>query len=289
MLRSTRSLWLEDDTMDAPLSPSLDQEPSPPGTLLWIGPTGHREFTQAYRFCRDHAAQLAVRRDLAEAIRRPAGYVRRIVMARPTRQPPRRGLWERFSARYENVPMLALCGSLCDGEARTGTPWPVDCSLRFSRWSERLPQWLIPCGARPQREDPIAALLVISDRFEMAEPYLHWGGACGLLTAWHRRFLPALHGRFDTVLWDDSAAAPAVAATWQARLGAADGGTRPLAETQWQTRQRFRQRHLWLALQPSSEAIAQAHAGGVCRVLTKPARLEAIFSVPQADRLSAVA
>src|SRR5690606_8722786 len=115
----------------------------------------------------------------------------------------------------------------------------------------------------------------------MAEPYLHWGGACGLLTAWHRRFLPALHGRFDTVLWDDSAAAPAVAATWQARLGSADGGTRPFNET--------RQRHLWLALQPSSEAIAQAHAGGVCRVLTKPARLEAIFSVPQADRLSAVA
>ncbi len=251
--------------MDAPLR----QMPEP-GTLLWIGPTAHREFAAAYRFCCQQVAQIAVRKNLAEALRRPAGYVQRIVIARPTRQLPRRALREGFSARWGNIPTVALCGSLCDGEGRTGTPWPAGGTLRFSRWSELLPGWLSPCGVQTRPNEPNSSLLVISDRFEMAEPYLHWAGELGLLTGWHRRFLPALHSRFDTVLWDDSAAAPAVAAAWRSRLGT------PMVSTHASPRH-LHPRHLWLALQPSSEAINEAHAGGVCRVLTKPTRLDAIL------------
>jgi len=269
--------------MDAPLSQTLDQGSPQPGTLLWIGPTGHREFAEAYRFCRQQVGQMAVRKHLAEAACRPAGYVQRIVIARPSRQPPRAAVWERFSARYSNIPMTALCGSVCDGEPRTGTPWPVGCSLRFSRWAELLPHWLSPCGVRSQPCDPSSALLVISDRFEMAEPLLDWAGGLGLVTGWHRRFLPALHGCFDTVLWDDSAAAPAVAATWAARLGT------PTDSNSRRPPRPVRQRHLWLALQPSSEAIQQACAGGICRVLSKPARLEAVLSIAPAGRLSSAA
>lgn len=272
--------------MEAPLFQPPEHEESQPGTLLWIGPTRHCEFAKAYRFCREQAAQLAVRKHLAEALDRPAGYVQRIVMARPNRQLPRRRLWEQFNARYANVPTVALCGSLCDGESRTGTPWPVGCNLRFSRWSEILPSWLSPCGVRSRSSSPATSLLVISDRFEMAEPYLLWGNHCGLVTSWHRRFLPALHGRFDTVLWDDSAAAPAAAATWQIRLGPPLACLRTAGDPTRAVRpRRHQQRHVWLALQPSSEAIAEAHAGGICRVLTKPARLEAILDLPQVNRL----
>jgi len=269
--------------MEVPLPPEEEREHSQPGTLMWIGPTGGCEFADAFRFCRQRVAQLAVRRHLAEALRRPAGYVARIVIARPTRQTPPAAVWERFQSRYGQIPTLALCGSLCDGEGRTGTPWPAGGTLRFSRWSETLPQWLSPCGVPAQPVATGTSLLVISDRFEMAEPLLDWAGDLGLFTGWHRRFVPALHGRYDTVLWDDSAAAPATAATWAARLGTSiDGAESPLGR-------QLRQRHLWLALQPSSAAIAQAHAGGVSNVLTKPAKLEAILSVPGALRLRSAA
>lgn len=251
------------------------RESSEPGTLLWIGPTSHPEFAAALRFCRDHVAQIAVRKSLSEAIRRPAGYVCRIIFARPTRQTPRREAWEAFTTRYDQVPALVLYSSLCDGEGRTGTPWPVDDSIRFSRWGERLPVWLAPCGVGPAAAEPASSLLVISDRYEMAEPYLDWAGGLRLTTAWQRRFIPALHRGFDTVLWDDSSAPPATALDWRQRLGeqANHGGDSPSGETAG------RRRHLWLTLQPSIDAIDQAIAGGVTRVLTKPVSAEAILQV----------
>ncbi len=263
----------------------LQIESSQPGTLLWIGPTAHDEFADAYRYCRNHVAQIAVRKSLREALLRPAGYVRRVIFARPTRQTPRRAVWDRFIARYDQASSLALCSSLCDGEARTGTPWPADGSIRFSRWGECLPGWLSPCGARDKRVQQPSSLLVISDRFEMAEPYLQWASGIQLTAHWQRRFIPALHGGFDTVLWDDSAACPADARTWQLRLGersdppAALSPKGAAALGPSSSADKPQPRHLWIALHPSIDAIHQAHGGGIASVLTKPVRIDSIFSI----------
>lgn len=263
------------------ISSGAAASPAAPATLLWIGPTGHREFAAAYRYCRDHVGQIAVRRGLGEAIRRPAGYTGRIIFARPTRQVPSPRLWHAFARCYPEVASLALCGSLCDGEGRTGEPWPGGEKLRFSRWWERLPTWLEPCGV-PARGDTAraggdtaraggvsgdtargsGALWVLCDRFEMAEPFLQWAERQGWYGGWHRRFLPAVHRGGGTVLWDDSVARPAAAAAWRERLSPSTGSYR----------------HLWLALQPSAAEIDAALQGGVRRVLSKPATLAAIVA-----------
>jgi hypothetical protein len=251
---------------------SLQHEEVEPGTLLWIGPTAHPEFIDAFRFCSSSVAQLAVRKNLHQAIARPAGYVRRMIVARPTRQTPQRPIWDRFSAHYGHVPAIALCSTLCDGEGRTGTPWPASTAVRFSRWNEVLPAWLAPCGVRAPATSTKSSVLVVTDRFEMAEPYLLWADATGVTSCWHRSFMPGLHRSFGTVLWDDSSARPAAAETWRERLN-----EHPLS-----------QRHLWLALQPSIEAIEQAIAGGIAAVLTKPVTTDAIFQVfhsPSAGRV----
>jgi hypothetical protein len=257
-----------------------------PGTLLWIGPTAHAEFADAYRYCRDQAGQIAVRRGLRAALLRPAGYVRLIVFVRATRQMPRRELWQQFSERYRAAATVALASSLCDGEGRTGTPWPADHAVRFSRWQEVLPTYLSPDNSHVgvSRRDEVSrcaehsrpsSMLVITDRFEIAEPYLQWARGTAVTALWQRRFIPAMHRGLDTVLWDDSAAPAVSAALWQERLGR--GEHRPGADTLVGGGSVGRtQHHLWLALQPSINEIHEALQGGMTRVLSKPVRMESI-------------
>ncbi|HBJ36450.1 MAG TPA: hypothetical protein DDZ51_17210 [Planctomycetaceae bacterium] len=226
----------------------------------------------AFKFCSQIAAQLAVRRDAAEAVRRPAGFVRRILFARPTRHVPKPSMIDRLVATYSGADSIAICGQLCDGESRTGTPWPMGDRMRFSRWTERLPRWLEPCigGTKPRRDpaqgSKVQSLLVIADRFDTAQPLLLWADSVGVFAAWHPRFVPALHGRFKTILWDDSAAMATSANHWQQRLSeACQNGKSP--------------EHIWMSLQPSIDEIEQAKRGGISHVLTKPVMIDAILPI----------
>jgi hypothetical protein len=118
------------------------------------------------------------------------------------------------------------------------------------------------------------SLLVICDRFEMAEPWLVLADRLFAHSTWHRRYVPALHHRFDTVLWDDSAAPPVAADGWRSRLCGSECG-------EWRERRRGNvlPRHLWMAFQPSVESAAAARAGGISVVLTKPVLVEHLFAV----------
>ena len=71
-----------------------------PGTLVWVGTTTHPEFLGAFRFCQDHAAQLAVRRDEDALLARPAGFVQRILFARLDRRPLAPRLQQELLQRY---------------------------------------------------------------------------------------------------------------------------------------------------------------------------------------------
>jgi hypothetical protein len=256
---------------------------SQPGTLLWVGPTAHPEFVDAFRYCRSSVAQIAVRRNESEAIRRPAGFVRRIIFARPTRRPLRRAVCEAFQALYRDARGLAIGGSLCDGELRTGSAWPLGDSIRFSRWSQALPKWLTPCrtpcpaetsGKSTELTLAGKSLLVVADRFEMAEPWLGLAESLFAHCAWHRRYVAVLHHRFDTILWDDSASPPAATDGWRQRLGGQGTDARYPASGG-----NVRQRHLWMAFQPSVESAAAATAGGVSVVLTKPVLVDHFLTV----------
>lgn len=251
----------------------------PPDTLLWIGTTRHPEFRAAFRFCRDSVGQIAVRANLRAAFRRPAGHVRRIIFALPDRSLPRAALWAEFLATQSNASceVLAIGGSLCDGRGRSGEPWPGGPMLRFSRWEEILPRWLAPCGVQPSAVVSPRSLLVLCDRFEAAEPWLAAAQRQGIAVAWHRHFVPVLHAGYQRVLWDDSVAPPTSAAAWKLRLCAEDGSPRVASSRE----------DLWLALQPNSEEIRQALAGGITRVFTKPVAIESIWPAPERALCSA--
>lgn len=248
----------------------------PPGTLLWIGPTRHPEFRAAFRFCRERVGQIAVRANLRASLRRPAGHVRRVLFALPDRSVPPADLWAEFLVAQvtEGCELLALGGGLRDGGGRSGVPWPGGRVLRFSRWEEVLPRWLEPCGVRPREVASPRGLLVLCDRFETAEPWLLAAQRQDVAVAWHRRFIPVLHAGFNLVLWDDSVAPPASEEEWKRRRCAERSPRLP------STRQ-----DVWLSLQPTSDDIRQALAGGLTRVLTKPVAIDSVF--PADGRLNA--
>ena len=88
-----------------------------PGTLMWIGNRDRQEFSQAYDQCENSVSQLAHRRDLADAIRRPAAMVQRIIMTRTTRQPLDQDLVRQLTRAYPVASAIELLGPLCVGEA----------------------------------------------------------------------------------------------------------------------------------------------------------------------------
>lgn len=237
----------------------------PPATLLWIGPRRHRELLDCWRFCCQHAGQIAWRPSIAAALRRPAGHVRRILLARLVRAQPPPRLWHRLLQQYtapqQDTAILALLGSLCDGGARSEPPWPCP-SIRFSRWQEVLPQWLQPCGADVAPIIPPRSLLVLADRFDTAEPLLDAADHAGIVATWQRRYLPSLHRGFEMVLWDDS--------VWTQSALNRSTTPRPAPMV-------GNGRHVWLVLQPSAEAIQRSRQAGFDSVWSKPLRIDQLL------------
>lgn len=235
-----------------------------PGTLVWIGYPLQREFIDAFRFCREHAAQVAIRRSLRELVDRPAGSVQRIIIARSDRRPLPTRLLAALAGRYGDAQWLALTSAICDGETRSDEPWPVPLRrLRFSRWSERLPEWFGPCGNTAPSATQRGTLVVICDRYEMAEPYLEIAASQGRTSLWKRQLNRSSTRHVGSVLWDDSVATPTTTEQWRWRL---DGSQRASVQ------------HIWLVTQPHAAEIRAAIAGGISKVLTKPVAIDALFA-----------
>jgi hypothetical protein len=232
-----------------------------PGTLVWVGPKMHPEFVEAFRYCQANTGQLAIRGSLAELIGRPAGFVKRIIIARLDRRPMPSLLTTRILSHYGDAELLTLASGLCDGEARTGTPWTPIRSIRFSRWKEVLPQWLKPCGCRYEPEAAWSSVLILTDRYETAEPLLDYAAMRGRTAVWKRKPSHASIRNFDRVWWDESVASAASADIWRQRLTGATG----------------RIAHTWLATQPHADEIGDAIHGGISEVITKPATLASLF------------
>lgn len=257
---------------------SVTESMREPGTLVWVGPKTHPEFIEAFRYCQANAGQLAVRTSLAELVRRPAGFVKRIIITRLDRRPMPSLLTTKILSHYVDAELLTLASSLCDGEARSGTPWTPIRSIRFSRWRERLPQWLEPCGCRAEKQAAWSSVLILTDRYESAEPLLDYAAMRGRTAVWKRKPSHASIRNFDRVWWDESVAGAASADIWRQRLtgttaatqsGVGAGAAGPSASGGMN--------HTWLVTQPHADEIGDAIRGGVSEVITKPAKLASLF------------
>jgi hypothetical protein len=233
-----------------------------PGTLIWVGPKTHPEFKDAFQFCLANSAQLAVRNHLQELAARPAGFVKRVLIVRPDRRPAPACLLNPIVPLYRNAEFLTLSSSLCDGEMRSGKPWDGISNLRFSRWQEKLPDWLEPCGVKKATSRISTSMLLLADRYETAEPYLDYAASLGRTILWKRTSNSLAVRNVDHVIWDESVVSAAAEATWRHRLA---GVSSPAT------------RHTWLVTQAHSHEIQAAIAAGVSAVQTKPTTMNSLF------------
>ncbi len=235
-----------------------------PGTLVWIGSRDHPEFADAYRFCVEHAAQLAVRQNPQSFAARPAGYVKRILFAQPDRRPIANQTFQSIRLRYPAAKFLVLASALCDGQSRTGGSWPDVRTLRFSRWQEVLPSWLSECGHEVTGRRPGGSVVVLCDRYEFAEPLLDYGAAIGRTMIWQRDSNFTNMRNAGSVLWDDSVAVAASGDAWRQRLCRVP---KALHSTH----------HKWMVTQPHATEIAAAITAGISEVISKPFSMEQLF------------
>ncbi len=108
-------------------------------SVLVVGDLAHREFAPAFRWLRDHA-RVAWACGMDEAGERLAGPVAPQVLLVAQARPGRfsRSQIERLHARAPLARLVVLLGSWCEGETRTGQPWPGVTRIFWHQWECRL-------------------------------------------------------------------------------------------------------------------------------------------------------
>ena len=253
-----------------------------PGTLMWVGDRRRAEFREAYAYCEQHAAQLASRRDLAEALARPAAAVERVVIARPTRLEPARQLQQELAAQYPSASVVHLLGPLCAGESPSQLEPLGTSRFYWHQANQVLPKWL---GASQRdavsADSPRRSVAVIAATESAAEPLLDLAASAGATAVWCRRADRFRIRNVDLVWWDDSAAPAVPVETWRQRLATVSaaapawrigGEVAPGAPAQ-------QVRHAWLVGGPTLRQCRQAGEAGVQTILTKPAQIGPLLSM----------
>ncbi|QDS95740.1 hypothetical protein FF011L_45400 [Roseimaritima multifibrata] len=233
------------------------------GTLLWIGNSNQREFVEAFEYCQRFATQLAWRADFADAIARPADGVTNILAARHVRQLVASEFLSKLEQIYPLVPKTLLVGSGCEGEGRTGVPFPGWQRLPWHAWQQVVPGWFGPPDSAVAAGSATGMTLVVSANYLTAVPFLE------LLTVQNRAAVWASPETMGTVrgashvIWDDSAAPAGDPQRWRDRLA----GVSTTAGV----------RHAWIVNYPRWEQMQAAKLGGVDTVLSKPFRHPALL------------
>jgi hypothetical protein len=254
---------------------------SEPGSVLFIGDAAHVEFREPIEWLR---ARMAVRiaADPQQGLRCVRGEDRRpqlVVVAQP-----RPGCFsppdiERLHRALPLARLVALLGSYCEGEVRSGTPWPGVLRVYWHEWLGRceaeLPglltggpsTWALPrtatavdqtlCAARRAWPQHAGLALIRSakhDEFEgLADVCLN----VGLSPVWLSPNHPPQLKRADLVIWDSDGRQPeewTELKQWHERLHPA-----PI---------------LYLRGFPRHPDVCQAYRSGADRVLSKPFLLD---------------
>jgi len=217
------------------------------GTLIWVGDTSAAEFRGAVEFCLLHVAQLAFRRDVAEAGARPASDVRWIVYAHRHRDQFDDA---QLAADYPHAKSLHLLGSLVQGHRHSLGGTAID----WHQWDQVLPGWL---GLALQPRPKCRTIVVVAASLAIAEPLLELAGSYGATAIWSRHAGDHSVRNVDAVWWDDSVANPVAAHQWRLRTKLFARRGRPVE-------------HAWITHTGRIDDHQNALIGGVRVIAAKP-------------------
>jgi hypothetical protein len=168
---------------------------------------------------------------------------------------------------YPEASILNLMGTLCEGMPVTEDGTRGVDRLYWHRWNQVLPQWLSPCGVRPEQSHGCStSVAVLASTFACGEPLLDLAESSGATAVWCRSPESLRIRNVDAVWWDDSLAPPTSYQGWRNRISAFSAGGP-------------RTQHAWIANSPRHDQQRHATRGGVDVVISKPHRIEGLLSM----------
>jgi len=254
--------------------PSQATERTACQTLLWIGPRDAAELRQAYDYCERSASQIAYRQSIADAKRRPAMGVDRVLFTRLNRASFDWHFANSVLSESDEMRAACLIGSLCDGiphnerfaiaesdRLRIASPTTSENQklkiIKSHAWNQSLPPWLHHAeGGRSVSVITKKTVAVVAATFAAAEPILDLIGHLGHSGIWLRSPDSVRVRNIDQVIWDDSLASPATFQEWQS--------CPPLIAGSKNTS------HAWIASSPRIDQTQLARRAGIDFVLSKP-------------------
>lgn len=235
--------------------------------LLWIGDNQHPEFHDAWSWA-NQTLDCQHRPSIDEAVAQPVASIQRVVLARSSRDPFIESTFNALLRQYPIAKFATLLGSLCEGELRTGTPWPICQRIYWHRWAEQGVRW---CGEesgepiipRPIASEMSAGTIAIVSRSRWI--------CAGLAESLRQQKIPciaiatqqlSIAGPYSHLLWDDSVLASADDWSALAPQAAAHAGNA---------------QHHWLASGPRIETWQSLQAVGFASLHSKPLDLNSII------------
>lgn len=235
-------------------------------TVVWIGPTDGPCVRDAFGWVLANATQVCVRATVKKWEQRPAVQPSHLIVVRNRRVPIRKPL-EAFKERLPHVHCLSLLGPECEGEARTGAPWPGFLSCPWHRWQQVLPNWLpVVKNARAIRSplnNELGSSLVIgiaARQRNVIDEALDLCQQQGHTAIWVNDFVSTGPRNLDAMIWDDSLAPPVDRVKWRARIA--------LGKSYLKASRQLK--HCWLVSFPRPEDWRAAQRAGVQIMLSKP-------------------
>lgn len=195
-------------------------------TILLIGDSSGAEFAEAVEQMRATCRVIGFA-DVADAIAccqrgAPPPILAVIAVSRPGQFSD--DAIARLRQRLPLVPLVALLGTWCEGEVRSGAPWSGVVRVYWHQWPQRYAQelarlvagqsgsWSLPdtasaeerllwqVDASPRRSRGLVA--VVADRRDLAEWLVATCRQAGWATLWNARWLWAETHGADAVVWD---------------------------------------------------------------------------------------
>ena len=260
-------------------SSTVISSPNAAGTLMWIGQRDHIEFKNIFRQCESQVPQLALRRDLSDAILRPASHVAGIIVTRQSRKSPRIDLLNMLVESYPDASLVQLLGSMCQGE-RPRQHEPFGSQILYWHQADQfLPQYLSHCAITARSTRLTAkSVAVVTQSAQIAEPLMDLASSVGAAAFWCRQPNPRVARNLDAVWWDDSAVNGGNCESWKRRLATIN----PVNISESKSGQSpNKPTHVWLTNYPRTQLANAAYSAGVDYVISKPAKIDALLQTIQ--------
>lgn len=238
-------------------------------TLMWVGRRDCPGLETVFRFCVEHAPQLAWRANVRDALHRASENVRCLVIARPNRAPVDISALTELVAGHQHSNVFQLIGPLGAGIPNIDPrclklPW-YDGSRVLSRVLNPPARKTLPMHSAGR------SVAVVAQSAAVADPLMELAASCAASAFWCRQPAAFQLRNVDVVWWDDSVATATDPARWRARLESMEQSCGRNAT------------HVWLTSLLQKSTVQAAHAAGVHVVLSKPSRIEDLMATLEID------